>query len=423
MSTYGKLNDSERALSVFKMMESWDGKRLPNIDSYNILLHIFGTDEDKILSIEKEIEEKELYPNYLTFGVLINAYLRVKNPTKALEVLDRMSMYFHKPNKIIFSSLISGLLKLHMDGKAYEMYKTMQGHGYSPSLELLVCFINNYAMKNNLDEALKIWHEIPAIGLKPNRKAYSSMIDALLKHGRVEEAEKYFTEMKAAGIIPDCVTYSSLINKYKNVSAERCQQLWNEMVSAGVQADEWAYSIYIRALETNSLPSEDIILEMKRRSTIKAYNSLLYTYGKLNQVNKMEDLWDEIAGHQHVKLNGRSIEIVKKDFSGVVSTSLANKAEAQDQELQEQRKQRTQQLQERLRNEKQEKAQKEKDEEDLRQREYEEKMAPVLQQKVDEEAQWWNMLDTTIQANMEAEEELKKKRAESSSEDDDEDSS
>ncbi|KAL6660158.1 hypothetical protein ACP70R_002280 [Stipagrostis hirtigluma subsp. patula] len=119
---------------------------------------------------------------------------------------------------------------------------------------------------------LRLWHEMHSCGVAPDNSTYGTLIDVCCKGGREKAASLWLGDMCKRGLMPDEVTMGIVLQAHKKAGEyEKAERFFNR----------W------------SLES-DRRMEGLPRYNLYTYNTLIDTYGKAGQLEKVSDTFNQM---------------------------------------------------------------------------------------------------------------------------------
>jgi pentatricopeptide repeat protein len=154
---------------------------------------------------------------------------------------------------------------------------------------------------------VQVFERMQAAKVSPNEFAYTSLMNAYTKRGRVEQAFALFRQMHDdPGVEPNLFIYTTLMAGLTNANLwELAVEVFELMVSRGVEPDQHALNVLIRAYASGPRAKTEEALERMRASgnlTERTYSSLLM--GCAGTPSK------------RVTHSGFSVECLRKDAPG-----------------------------------------------------------------------------------------------------------
>ncbi|KAI9270487.1 hypothetical protein BDA99DRAFT_501918 [Phascolomyces articulosus] len=319
----------------------------PELFEYHALMYAYGIherpqDASNVLKRMTQMPEKDIYPNTVTYNILLGCYKRVNDYETALRLFEEMER-----KKNIKHDLVTYNTLLHFvpAPKALELYVQMQkekiqpdGYTYSTILSVATreknSTIGNSVYKNllsnpklvkdtitvnsllafkanqpdaGLNGVLDLYYRIPKRfpHIKMDVASYNIMLDTCLKYDNPGRAFMIFDDLKSSGCTPDVVTYGTLMDaeaRQKNMKG--ALSLFDDMTYRNITPNARVLSSLanLASQETDSqLLSRvcDIIPKYSHdfRLDTKAYNGLLSGLAKHGRSAQAQTLYDEVFRH------------------------------------------------------------------------------------------------------------------------------
>ncbi|GMH22448.1 hypothetical protein Nepgr_024291 [Nepenthes gracilis] len=214
---------SERAWDLLHVvMESGGPVEVP---SFNALLTGLGrvAEVEKMNLLMKEMKEKGIIPNVVTFGIVINHLCKSRRLDQAQEVLEKMrdgeDGVSVKPDVVIYNTLIDGLCKIGRQEEGLTLIDRMRSDDHcEPNTITYNCLIDGFCKAGELDRAHELFIAMNGSGVQPNVITINSLVDGMCRHGRISSAIEFFNKMKDKGLEGNEVTYTTLISAFCNVN-------------------------------------------------------------------------------------------------------------------------------------------------------------------------------------------------------------
>eukprot|EP00906_Rhabdomonas_costata_P031790 RCo044860 len=147
------------------------------------------------------------------------------------------------------------------------------------------------------EKALELFDEMLAVGIKPDKLAYTKMIDACALKADVARARALFAECRAKQIIIDVDLYNSLLRVLAEATDPSVQELFEEMLAAGIRPNPHTYNALLRYCEKAEEGTRAFALytEMcSRGSTVKpnltTYSILMDICGQRRDTERVREL-------------------------------------------------------------------------------------------------------------------------------------
>ncbi|CAI0552802.1 unnamed protein product [Linum tenue] len=244
-------------------------KTQPEINAFNLLLDALCKSclvEDAEALFQKL--KNKVKPDSNTYNILFFGWCRVRNPTRAMKVLDEMIELGLPPDNFTYNTAIDSFCRAGMVDEAADLFEFMRTKGStlsSPTAKTYAIMIVALVQNDRMDECSKIIEHMTASGCLPDVPTYTEMIEGMYTAGKTDEAYRFLKEMGDKGYPPDIVTYNCFLNVLcKNKEADAALRLYGQMSEAGC------------------LPS------------VQTYNMLISMFFKMDDYDGACETWDEM---------------------------------------------------------------------------------------------------------------------------------
>lgn len=284
------------------MEESKDESCRPDLISYNTYIHALSMFSEKhqqnaersfqvLTKMEKGYESGTFSfgPNLFSYNLVIDAFCRVHDPSRAAEVLKLLMKSRVKPDSFSFNQVLSAYSRSSIKG-AYKLAEDLlryMDEAYASGMypkarpdvisygSVLLAYSrsgNDRAawMAESLLNEMKRRYEAGETHLKPSKICYHALIDSWARSGQgtlgARKAEAILQEMQKlwedndASMEPDIVTYNSVINAWARSNTRCC----------GVQAEKYLgrmwelYNAGAEKVKPNDLSYNSVISAISR---------------------------------------------------------------------------------------------------------------------------------------------------------------
>ncbi|KAM7462402.1 LOW QUALITY PROTEIN: hypothetical protein LguiA_030523 [Lonicera macranthoides] len=217
----------------------------------------------------KLVTEKQMKPDAVTYGTVINGLCKSGNTKIAIELLRSMeTLNFEADTMIVFEAdtmvywynmIIDSLCKDRMISDAMNLLVKMTEKGISLNVVTYTSFflfldkkhtytslIHGLCNFGQWKEVTRLLREMVHQNVPPNAHTFNIVVDALCKEGRVREAEDVLDVMIQRGEVLDIVTYSALMDGYcLQCQMEEARKVFDAMVNGGLEPDIISYNTLI----------------------------------------------------------------------------------------------------------------------------------------------------------------------------------
>ena len=241
----------------------------PEIPALNLLL-----DSLCKCSLPNEAEiflqkvKNKIIPDSGTYNVLFFGWCRVKDPKKAMKVLEEMVQMGHVPDNFTYNAAIDTFCSVGMISEARELFEFMRTKGSTIS--------------------------------SPTAKTYSAMIGALSRANRMDDCFDLLSDMRKTGILPDVSTYQELIQGMCLAGKfEDAYKLLDEMSTNGYPQDILTYNCFIKVLCKLKKKEEAVhlcerMIELGCEPSVHTYNMLIGMFFEMKELERASGIWEEM---------------------------------------------------------------------------------------------------------------------------------
>jgi pentatricopeptide repeat protein len=152
----------------------------------------------------------------------------------------------------------------------FDWFRREKGHEVNVIHYNVVLYTVGWARRWDL--VLLLWHEMHSYGVAPDNSTYGTLIDVCCKGGREKAAFIWLGDMCKRGLIPDEVTMSTVLQAHKKAGEfERAERFFKR----------WSLD-------------HSMMKEGQPRYSLNTYNTLIDTYGKSGQLEKVSGTFDQM---------------------------------------------------------------------------------------------------------------------------------
>jgi len=293
--------------TIFEYLE----KNIQNVDE--VLLHniidTYGNQND-ILKIQKLrnllVKNKRLLSLSL-YGKLIAIYAQNKLANDIFDVYQEILLNKVEPNEITYGCLLDAYLKCETLDKACDLYEHMLKLDKNVfNIRIYTSLIRIFAKKNDFSMAYGIYLQMKNFDSdKPNIISYNTMIDCCIKCKKFDIMERIYNDLlENTEIQPDAITFSTLIKGFcANYKCEKAIQLYEDLKKNKqiIKLDTIFFNSLLDGISVNPILSknyaEKIISDMKSYNiepNMKTYNILIKLFCKASDFGKAQQILHEM---------------------------------------------------------------------------------------------------------------------------------
>ncbi|KAJ1700046.1 hypothetical protein LUZ63_008558 [Rhynchospora breviuscula] len=329
----------EEAVSLFDRLFSSDHLR-PSIHPFNSLLAAIPKTNhpdrySTVISLFNRlnlIRDRGIYPDILTFGVVINCFCRMGRVDLGFSTLGLSLKHRRGINAFIFGSLIKGLCAARQIEDAAQLLAKMPRMGCTPDLISYNTLIDGMCRTGNTRVGLDLCRRMATQGscCEPDVVTYTTLIRGFCQEGDIGMAVKTFEEMVAGGLKPTVITCSILIDglcKNGNVRAanevfqkmpscewNRAMEVLREMVNQAISPNVVTFNALIDSLCKHRVTCEaerliDLMEEIGEKPNVITYTALLQGYVLESHLDKAIRLFERMS-QKSIEPNQHSYSIL-----------------------------------------------------------------------------------------------------------------
>jgi pentatricopeptide repeat protein len=212
--------------------------------------------------------KRKVTPNSDTFNVLFFGWCRVRDPVRAMKLLEEMISLGHTPDNFTYNCAIDTFSSCGMVKEAKDLFEFMQTKGCtmsSPTAKTYSIMIVALAKCNKMEECFKVLSEMRNCGCLPDVSTYKEMIEGMCQAGKIDAAYKVLDEMSKTGFPPDILTYNCFVK-----------------VLCDLKKAKEALDLCDRMIESGCEPS------------VHTYNMLINMFFQMNEPDRAVDIWHEM---------------------------------------------------------------------------------------------------------------------------------
>ncbi|CAM0146632.1 unnamed protein product [Urochloa decumbens] len=216
---------------------------------------------------------------------LIELYARCGSLRAAEEVFRRME----SPDVVGYTSLVSALCRDGEFAQAVEVLCQMMRQGLQPNEHTVTSILA--ACPRGLGEQIH-GYMVKAMGLQ-SVYASSALIDLYSRNGDSDMAKLVFQKLDSKNVVSWCSMMQLCV---RDGRLEDALRVFSEMISEGVEPNEFAFSIALGACGSVGLGRQIHCSAIKRglMTDIRVSNALLSMYGRSGLADELEAVLDKI---------------------------------------------------------------------------------------------------------------------------------
>ncbi|KAL8030624.1 hypothetical protein ABFX02_14G297500 [Erythranthe guttata] len=225
-------------------------KTQPEINAFNLLMDamckccLVKDAEDMFKRVKTKVK-----PNADTYNILFFGWCRVRNPSRAMSVLEDMINMGHTPESFTYNTAIDTFCRAGMLSDAAKLLEFMKKNGTtmsSPTAKTYAIMMTALVQNDRLEECFGILKDMIDSGCLPDVSTYKELIEGMCLSGKIEAAYKFLEEMGRTGYPPDIVTYNCFLKVLcDNKNRDEALALFKKMVEVNCVPSVQTYNILI----------------------------------------------------------------------------------------------------------------------------------------------------------------------------------
>ncbi|KAL6496815.1 hypothetical protein OROHE_027297 [Orobanche hederae] len=275
------------------------------VASCNALLTGLGHIHDfsRMNLLMKEMKERGIKPNVVTYGIMIKHLCKFRRIDEALEVLEKMrdGKLGVEPDTVIYNTLIDGLCKVGRLEEGLKLMERMKLESkWEPNTITYNCLIDGFCKAGEIQRGRELFEQMSKQGVEQNVVTLNTLVDGMCKHGMVSSAIQFFSDMRDKGLKGNAFTYTNLITAFCTVNnIEKAMKLFDEMRENNCSPDAVVYYSLISGLSQAGRMDDatSIFLMMKEAGfclDLVGYNILIGGFCRKNKLDKALEILKEM---------------------------------------------------------------------------------------------------------------------------------
>ena len=295
ISGYTEHGYSDRALECFKQMQEKD--IVPNAVTFLCTVRACSSIKaiDEGCEIHGEVECKGLIETDPLIGnVIVDMYAKCSFLCAAHEVFRRLPIR----DVVSWTTLITGYVDHGRGDEALEFFEQMQLEGVSPNSATYVCILKACASIRDIDKARKIHEDIKKNSLERDATICTSLVDMYAKCGLVTRAQQLFNEL----LVQDVVSWNALMTGYIEYGyGEEALKCFEQMQNEGICPDEVTFLSILKACSSIGAAKKGMGVHVQIETRILSERGLVLStilvdmYAKCSLLNKAREIFDKVA--------------------------------------------------------------------------------------------------------------------------------
>ena len=326
-------SNQDKSVDAFFILDKLQKNRVaPDIVTYNCLL-------DMSFRLGQTLQANKLYeeindftspvqPEIITFNIILKGCVReIKDNTENQEanekIFEKLNSYVKdikqknmSLNDISYNTLIDAYAEGGKIEKSWELFDEMRANQCKPDLYTYATLIKGIKAlpysEENFKKALEIFNLVKSgncEGLKVDDFLYNSILDVCLKYNELELMEKLFQEMKLEILPPTIVSYSIMIKGYgNNQELDKALNMFNELRANNLKPNDIIYGCLLNCcvICSDQKLMTEIYQDMRKDGitpNLFIYTTLIKGYNKMKQYDLAFAVFEKMKEEDFVKPN------------------------------------------------------------------------------------------------------------------------
>ncbi|CAI0400717.1 unnamed protein product [Linum tenue] len=265
----------------------------PDIFTYNLWLTACSGEDDAETAekVFKELKKSKLDPDWVTYSILTNLYIKNKLHEQALPMLKEMEKQASRKNRLVYPSLISLYTGIGDSEAVHRLWKEMKWNFRKMNDAEYICMVSSLSKLGELAEVERVYNEWESVSTSHRPGVPNVLIAAYMNKNQLEEAKAMHKRMEQKGI-PPCYTTWELLTwvHLKTGEIEKALDCFKNAVASVQKWNPDARLIrgVLDAVEQKGdVERAEQFLVMLRGAgclSTDVYNSLLRTYARAGKM-------------------------------------------------------------------------------------------------------------------------------------------
>ncbi|XP_010472229.1 PREDICTED: pentatricopeptide repeat-containing protein At2g22410, mitochondrial-like [Camelina sativa] len=169
---------------------------------------ISGYARSGLLDVSRKLFDDMEEKDVVLWNAIIGGSVQAKRGQDALALFQEMQTSNTKPDEITMIHCLSACSQLGALDVGIWIHRYIEKRNLSLNVALGTSLVDMYAKCGNISEAINVFHGIQT----RNSLTYTAIIGGLALHGDASTAISYFDEMIDAGLAPDEITFIGLLS-------------------------------------------------------------------------------------------------------------------------------------------------------------------------------------------------------------------
>ncbi|CAN1271081.1 Pentatricopeptide repeat-containing protein At4g02820, mitochondrial [Linum perenne] len=316
---------SKQLEKIPQVMQKLRTHTTPDIFTYNLLLTACAGHDDVETAEKtfKELKKAMLDPDWVTFSILANLYVKKKLHERALPMLKEMEKKASRDNRLIYPSLISLYASIGDSDAIHRIWDQMKSCFHKMNDAEYICMVSSLVKLDELSEAEKVFSEWESISTSNNPGIANVLLAGYINKDQLEEAQNLHKRMLRKRLPPCFTTWELLtsihLKKGETKTALDCFKKAITSVKKFIPDTMRIQKMFSMLEQQDDIKGAEQLLVILRdagHSSTEVYNSLLRTYA---HAGKMPLIVMERMKKDNVEPDEETLELIEKTRNMPVS--------------------------------------------------------------------------------------------------------
>ncbi|KAF9314900.1 hypothetical protein BG003_003710 [Podila horticola] len=227
---------------------------VPSTKAYDTVLEVYMRRKDttRAMQLVQEMKDQGLPPQLTTFNILLNAHLENKDARAAQRVLESLLLTDMKPDIYTFNVLMAGYLNMGEFELVNGFYKGLGEYGLVPNSKTYRILLKSHLKQGHVKQVVDLFcqlKESPRQELHPGSEDYRILIQALASNGKMPEALKVLQEMIDGKKVPVTTwIYNVFLTQYaRQGQVDKARRILDRIIAEKLPLVDGSINPLIRA--------------------------------------------------------------------------------------------------------------------------------------------------------------------------------
>ena len=221
---------------------------------------------NKAIKYIREMERRGLFPDNVSYTLIINGYSKHSDMERAQKWFHRMKRNGIEPDVFTYTGLIDGYMRVADVASSENTFRSMMLKGIRPTLVTYNILMHHSVRQLDVSTAVRFWSRLVDAGLQPDAYTFAIMMHGLGDEGRVDQAWRLYEEMKKENVDVNEVVATTLMGIHvKHHDNSYAIELFRKFFDEAGDGKQLAPTSYTRNVMLNA------VVANAKLSTIQSY--------------------------------------------------------------------------------------------------------------------------------------------------------